>query len=139
VFPYIWLWTQKLFTKDHEFSFDTKLEDPFYDLTSYYHSSSKPMAKHIMGLYTIQNLIIHKSSHLHFIFAVTLILKHATLLRLSNLPNLALSCADLDYQKANIDVAIQQHLIACAPEPSVEQFACFIMGTDIVHQPTQSG
>jgi len=61
------------------------------------------------------------------------------LLQLSNLPELALTNADLDYQKANIDVAIQQHLIVHAPEYSAEQFAGFIMSTDIVPQPTQSG
>jgi hypothetical protein len=62
--------------------------------------------------------------------AVTLIFKHATFLRLSNLPESALTYAVLDYQKANIDVAIQQHLMA-HPEPTVEEFAGFIMGTDI--------
>ena len=63
--------------------------------------------------------------------AVTLILKHATLLRTSNLPEAALTNVDLDYQKANIDESIQQYLIAYAFELSVEQFASFIMGTDI--------
>jgi BarA-like signal transduction histidine kinase len=50
--------------------------------------------------------------YLTFEKAVTLILKHATLLRFSNLPKAALTYAELDYQKANIDVAIQQHLMA---------------------------
>jgi hypothetical protein len=68
--------------------------------------------------------------YLTFEKAVILILKHATLLRHSNLPESALAYAELDYQKANIDVAIQQHLMA-SPEPSVEQFSVFIMGTDI--------
>ena len=63
--------------------------------------------------------------------AVTLILKHATLLRTSNLPEAALTNANLNYQKANIDEFIQQHLMACASELSVEQFTSFIMGTDI--------
>ena len=63
--------------------------------------------------------------------AVTLILKHATFLRISNVPESALIYAELDYQKANIDVAIQQHLMAHASEHSVELFAEFIMGTDI--------
>ena len=63
--------------------------------------------------------------------AVTLILKHATLLRTSNLPEAALTNADLDYQRANIDGFIQQYLTACASDVSVEQFASFIMGTDI--------
>jgi hypothetical protein len=69
--------------------------------------------------------------YLTFVTAVILILKHATFLRLSNLPESALTNADLDYQKAKIDVAIQQHLMAIGPEHSVEQFAGFIMGTDI--------
>ena len=64
--------------------------------------------------------------------AVTLILKHATLLLTSNLKKKeALINVDLNYQKANIDESIQQCLTACASELSVEQFASFIMVTDI--------
>jgi hypothetical protein len=63
--------------------------------------------------------------------AVTLILKHATLLQTSMSPKLALTDAQLNYQKANFDVTIQQHLTACAAEQSVEQFVGFIMSTDI--------
>ena len=63
--------------------------------------------------------------------AVTLILKHATLLRTSNPSKGALANADLNYQKANIDESIKKYLIACASELSVEQFVSFIMGTDI--------
>ena len=64
--------------------------------------------------------------------AVTLILKHATLLLTSNLEEEeALLNVDLNYQKSNIDESIQQFLTACASELSVEQFASFIMGTDI--------
>ena len=69
--------------------------------------------------------------YLTFEKAVTFILKHATLLRVSNSPVDALICADLDYQEANMDVAIQQHLMAHPPEYSVEPFASFIMSTDI--------
>src|ERR1700761_5749520 len=69
--------------------------------------------------------------YLTFEKAVTLILKHATFLRLSNSPESALTYAELDYQKANIDVTIQQHLIAHGSEHSVEQFATFIMSVDI--------
>ena len=69
--------------------------------------------------------------YLTFVKAVTLILKHATLLRTSNQPEAALTNVDLNYQKANIDESIQQYLMACASELSVEQFAGFIMGTDI--------
>ena len=64
--------------------------------------------------------------------AVTLILKHATLLQTSNLKiKEVLINVDLNYRKANIDESIQQFLIACASELSVEQFASFIMVTDI--------
>jgi len=77
--------------------------------------------------------------YLTFKEAVTLILKHATFLRLSNLPESALTHAELDYQKANIDAVIHQHLVADGEKLSVELFASFIMGTDIVSEPTQSG
>jgi hypothetical protein len=63
--------------------------------------------------------------------AATLILKHATLLRTSNLPEVALTNVELDHRKANIDESIQQFLTTCASELSVEQFAGFIMATDI--------
>ena len=91
-------------------------------------------------------LIANKSSHLHvilsmlcfifrvyltFVKAVTLILKHATLLRTSNLPKAALTNVDLDYQRANIDGSIQQFLTTCAPDISVEQFSSFNMGIEI--------
>jgi hypothetical protein len=69
--------------------------------------------------------------HLTLEKAVVLLLKHATFLRVSNLPESALTYAVLDYQKANIGVAIQQHLMASAPKHSVEQFSGFIMGTNI--------
>ena len=63
--------------------------------------------------------------------AVTLILKHATLLQSSYLREEALTNADLDYQRANIDGSIQQYLITCASDVSEEQFVGFIMGTEI--------
>ena len=63
--------------------------------------------------------------------AVTLILKHATLLRTLSLPEEALANVDLKYQKANIDESILQYLMACASELSLEQFVSFIMSTDI--------
>jgi hypothetical protein len=69
--------------------------------------------------------------YLTFEKAVTLILKHATFLHLSNLPESALTYAELDYQQANIDMVIQQHLITHGPEHSIEQFASFIMSIDI--------
>ena len=69
--------------------------------------------------------------YLTFETAVTLILKHATLLWFSHSNELAITTAELNYKKANIDEAIQQHLMAHAPEHTVEQFASFIMGLDI--------
>ncbi|KAH9019605.1 hypothetical protein EDB83DRAFT_124610 [Lactarius deliciosus] len=69
----------------------------------------------------------------HLILAVILILKHATLLRLSDLsPESALTHAELDYRAANIDVNIQQYLMASSQEHSVELFAAFIMAIDIL-------
>jgi len=90
------------------------------------------MAKFIKSLPTIKNLIINKSGHLHLFLAVTLILKHATLLRTSMSAKSALINVELSYQKANIDATIQQHLTACAAKQTVEQFVGFIMSTDIV-------
>ena len=63
---------------------------------------------------------------------VILILKHATCLRLLGLsPASALTHAELDYQEANIDSKIQEHLAVSAQEHTVEQFSDFIMATDI--------
>ena len=61
--------------------------------------------------------------------AVTLILKHATFLSTSMSSMSALTNAEQEYWKANIDVNIKEHLTACAQ--SVEQFLGFIMSTDI--------
>ena len=69
--------------------------------------------------------------YLTFFEAVLLILKHATVLRLSQGVNSALAQADLDYQKAKIDLTIQQHPLAYSPEDTVEQFIGFIMATEI--------
>jgi hypothetical protein len=69
--------------------------------------------------------------YLTLVKAAILILKHATFLRLSNSPKSALAHADKDYQEANIDLAIQEYLMAPLPEHSVEQYAGFIMATNI--------
>ena len=69
--------------------------------------------------------------YLTFVKAVTLILKHATLLRTSKIPKAALAIVDLNYQRQNIDESIQQFLTAFASDVSVEQFAGFIMSTEI--------
>ena len=64
--------------------------------------------------------------------AVILILKHATFLRLSNLSaKSALTLAELDYQEANVDLTVQQHLAVPSQEHSVDIFVAFIMATDI--------
>ena len=69
---------------------------------------------------------------LTFVKAVVIILKHATLLRLSNLPpKLALTRAELEYQEANIDLKIHEHLMVSSQVQDIEQFADFIMATDI--------
>ena len=63
--------------------------------------------------------------------AVILILKHATTLWVSNMPEEAITLAGQDYQQANIDMKIQEYLNAFTPEDSVEKFAEFIMATNI--------
>jgi len=140
-FPYIWLISEE-WSLSSSFELSRTLSE-FLEFFSRLESFMSPMTKHIIGLHTIQNLIIHKSSHLQLIFAVTLILKHATLLRLSNSWKPALTYAELGYQKANIDAVIQQHLGKSGTEHSVEAFSGFIMSTDIVPQSvpqsTQSG
>jgi hypothetical protein len=62
--------------------------------------------------------------------AVILILKHATFLILSKGSKSALTLAELDYCKANIGLNIQQYLKASS-EHSAEEFAKFIMATEI--------
>jgi hypothetical protein len=69
--------------------------------------------------------------HLTIVEVVILILKHATTLRLSNLPEQALIQAELDYQEANIGLKIQEYLKAFTPDDSVEKFSDFIMATNI--------
>ena len=91
-------------------------------------SSSKKLAILICSL--VFHVFIFRV-YLTLVKAVTLILKHATLLRTSMSAKSALTIAELNYQKANVDVTIQQHLTACAAEQSVEQFVDFVMSTDI--------
>ena len=86
-------------------------------------------------LIIIWSLVIHFiifRLYLTFVEAVILILKHATFLLLSGLlPEPAVTQAELDYQKANIDLKIQQHLASSSTEvQSVEQLTSFIMATD---------
>ena len=64
--------------------------------------------------------------------AVIIILKHATFLRLSNMsPESALKHANQDYQEANVDLKIQQHLTASSQEHSIMLSEGFIMATNI--------
>jgi hypothetical protein len=73
--------------------------------------------------------------YITFVIAVVLILRLATVSCLSNLPpESALIQAELNYQEANMDLKIQQLLIASqgqTVEQLIEQFAGFIMGTHI--------
>ena len=67
-----------------------------------------------------------------FVKAVILIFKHATFLHLSNLSaDSALTHAEMDYWASKIDLTVQEYLVASSHEHSVEQFAHFIMATNI--------
>ena len=74
-------------------------------------------------IFRVYNLTIEK--------AVILILKHATILRLSNEPREALTLAEQDYQEAKINLKIHEHLKAFTPQDSVEKFADFIRATNL--------
>ena len=70
--------------------------------------------------------------YLTFVIAILIILKHATLLRLSNLsPEEALTQAGQDYQAANIDERIQQYLTPSSRVHSIGEFSRFIIATEI--------
>src|SRR5258707_794310 len=69
--------------------------------------------------------------YLTFVTAVILILKHATFLSISMDAESALTQVDMNYQAANIDLKIQEHLASSLQEHSVDHFAHFIMATDI--------
>lgn len=72
--------------------------------------------------------------YLTFVTAVIIICKHATFLCLSNLSSQsALTQSEKDFQAANINLKIEEYLMALASsqEYTVEQFAHFIMATDI--------
>jgi len=88
---------------------------------------------HIMSLPIIQNLVHNGAGHHHLLLAAILILKHATVLRLSNSSESSLTCAERDFQEAHIDLKIQQCLKAISDsELSAQDFLVFIMATDIV-------
>ena len=69
--------------------------------------------------------------YLTVVEAVILILKHATLLRLSNFisSSSTLTQVEQNYQEANISLKIQQYLDASPQEHSIELHAGFIMAT----------
>ena len=67
--------------------------------------------------------------YLTFVEAVILILKHATLLQLSESYESALTHAELSYQMANVDLNV--HQVLASSENSVKKFVEFIMTTDI--------
>ena len=73
------------------------------------------------------------SAYLTVIKAVILILKHATLLSLSNFlsPSSALTQVEKKYQEANIDLNIQEYLNASPQEHSNELHASFIMAAHL--------
>ncbi|KAN0129344.1 hypothetical protein V8E53_012828 [Lactarius tabidus] len=69
--------------------------------------------------------------YLTFVVAAIIIFKHATYLRITSATaESALTQAEVDYRTANIELKIEQHLMAPSQEHSVEQFAHFIMTTD---------
>ena len=63
--------------------------------------------------------------------AIVLILKHATSLRLSMSPGPALIQADLDYQNADVDKRIQQHIMTSQGH-STELDKTFIIAMQMV-------
>lgn len=96
----------------------------------YLSSSPRLVLMAIMWLLVIPLIIFRM--HLMFVEVVILILKYPTLLQLSNLSSeSALTQAEREYQDANIDSIIQQHLATSSLEHSVDQLTGFIMATDI--------
>ncbi|KAF8272789.1 hypothetical protein EI94DRAFT_159128 [Lactarius quietus] len=64
--------------------------------------------------------------------AIILICKHATILCFSGYSaKLALTQAELNYQKANIASTIREHFTASYQEYTIEQFISFLMNTNI--------
>ena len=84
----------------------------------------------------IWSLVFHSlifSAYLTVIKAVILILKHATLLCLSNFltPSSALTQVEKKYREANIDLNIQEYLDASPQEHSIKLHARFIMAAHL--------
>ena len=93
----------------------------------------------LSSLVLICSLVFHSiifRAYLTVVTAVILILKHATLLHLSHslTSSLALTQVEQNYQEANIDLNIQQHLDASSQksqESSIELHVGFIMSTHL--------
>jgi len=125
-------WRDELLYEDSD-EFFSRHEDYFNSFHShYYEESILNHTNQVTSLPTIQNLTSTGLGGHHLILAVLIILKHATFLRLSKQSESALIQAELDYQKANIDSTIQEHLNASSTEVSIENFAGFIMATNIM-------
>ena len=103
---------------------------PLVSLADDTFSSSLALVLSITIWFWVFYIIIFRV-YLTFVQVVLIILKHATFLQLSKPSQLALIQADLDYQKANIDSKIQEHLNASSLEVSIEKFAAFVMATNI--------
>jgi len=132
-FPHIWVKSENFKLGNSAF-YGLELETTGNEGLVFNKEDRKPTAMHVMTLPTIQNLTIPElNHHQHLILAVILILRHATVLRLSNSSSeSALTNVELAYRETNIDLKIQQHLMASSQGHSVELFAAFIMATDIV-------
>src|ERR1700761_9594343 len=99
-----------------------------YHITYY---SSSPTSPAIFMWCSVCYIFIFRV-YLTFLKAVTLILKHATLLQTSNSPEAALTIIDLENRGQNIEKSIQQSFPEYASDLSVKQFAAFFMHTEII-------
>ena len=68
--------------------------------------------------------------YLTIVKAIILILKHATILRVSNGTEKALTLAEQSYQEAKIDLKVQEYFQAFTASVSVNQISEFIMATN---------
>ena len=91
-------------------------------------SSSSILVLAILIWSLVVQFIMFRVVYLTIFKAVIIILKHATLLCLSNLsPELALTQAEQEYQQANIDLKIHEHLMVSSQVQSIESSAGFVM------------
>ena len=68
--------------------------------------------------------------YLTIVKAIILILKHATILWVSNGTEKALTLAEQSYQEAKIDLKVQEYFQAFTASVSVNQISEFIMATN---------